>query len=123
MAIEQVRSYGMSVGQTTFDTVWWTGRFCQAWQGRHKDSDKDRFIQVPRMAIKMHWCHNSQAKDGNIVRAIKDRFGEIGTVKKPNLVYGEDGTVEGKMKADMWQAFALAVYWHDGQGQFARGEP
>lgn len=115
LAMEQIRSMGMPVGQTVFDTVFWSGRFCQVWQARQADPNKEAFIQIPRMAVKMHLCHSSRAKDSNIIRAIKDRFGEIGTVKQPNLIYGEDGTKEGKMKADLWQAMALAVYYFDTQ--------
>lgn len=112
LAIEQVRSFGMAVGKTVFDTVFWSGRFCQAWQSR-TNGETDCFVQIPRMAVKMHWCHSARAKDSNIIRAIKDRFGEIGTVKQPNPVYGEDGTVGGKMRSHLWSAFALAVHFWD----------
>ena len=103
LVVEQVRSYGMPVGATVFDTVFWSGRFCQLWHGN--------FYQVPRLKVKQHLCHDSRAKDSNIIQALVDRFavGEKnrgkGTKKTPGFFYG--------FKADIWQAFALAVTWYD----------
>ena len=103
LVIEQVRSYGMAVGATVFDTVFWTGRFCQAWRGD--------FYQVPRLKVKQHLCHSSRAKDSNIIQALVDRFAYgqrnrgKGTKKEPGFFYG--------FKSDIWQAFALSVYWYD----------
>lgn len=96
LVIEKIASYGMPVGDSIFNTVFWTGRFYQVWLGRIK--------MVPRINVKMHLCHNSRAKDSNIRQALIDRFGAPGTKKNPGLTYG--------LKKDMWQAFALAVtYW------------
>lgn len=103
MAIEQIMSYGMTVSTSIFDTVFWTGRFCQAWE-----QARGKWERVPRMAVKMHLCHNSRAKDGNIRQALIDRFGEPGTKKHPGSTYG--------LRADQWQAFALAVFYCDTQG-------
>lgn len=103
MAIEQVRSYGMPVGASIFDTVFWSGRFCQAWHGE--------FHQVPRLKVKQYLCHDSRAKDSNIIQALVDRFAYgiknkgKGTKKEPGFFYG--------FKSDIWQAFALAVMWWD----------
>lgn len=103
MAIEQVRSYGMPVGATVFDTVFWAGRFCQAWHGE--------FHQMPRLQVKQHICHDSRAKDSNIIQALVDRFAYgvrnkgKGTVKEPGFFFG--------FKKDIWQAFALAVCFWD----------
>jgi len=104
LVIEQVRSYGMPVGATVFDTVFWSGRFYQAWNGEA--------YQVPRMDVKMHLCHNSRAKDSNIITALVDRFAYgqrnrgKGTKASPGFFYG--------FRADIWQAFALAVTFLDG---------
>ncbi len=100
VVIEQIKSYGMAVSDSVFDTVFWTGRFCQWWE--------DRFsfvIRVPRMDVKMHLCHDSRAKDTNIRQALIDRFGEVGTKKDQGLLYG--------IKLDEWAALALAVTWWD----------
>ena len=107
--IEQVTSYGMSVGHDIFETVFWSGRFCQVW-----DAD---FTRIPRMDVKMHLCHNSRAKDSNIRQALIDRFGDRSTKKRLNPVYGDI-----KLKGGEWQAFALAVtYWDQKAPQFIAG--
>ena len=104
LAIEQIKSYGMAVSDTVFDTVFWSGRFAEAWSPR-------KHIRVPRMDVKMHLCGSSRAKDGNIIQALCDRFarGEPnrgkGTKSKPGFFYG--------FSADIWQAFALAVVVFD----------
>ena len=97
--IEQIKSYGMSVSDSIFDTVYWTGRFREAW------GNKGLFERMPRMTVKMHLCHNSRAKDSNIRQALIDRFGAPGTKKQQGLTYG--------LKADLWAAFAIAVTWMD----------
>lgn len=97
--IEKVASYGMAVGESVFETVFWTGRFCQAW------GKKGFFDRMPRMSVKMHLCGQARAKDANIRQALIDRFGEPGRKKSPGLTYGLSG--------DTWQSFALAVTWLD----------
>ena len=105
LVIEQVRSYGMPVGKDVFDTVFWSGRFVEAWDGKWE--------QIPRKDVKMHLCGTTRAKDANIRQALIDRFGKPGVKAAPNEVYGEDGSKEKKLKADGWQALALAVTAYD----------
>jgi len=93
LVIEQMCSYGMRVGREVFDTVYWSGRFHQAWGGEVR--------LIPRLAVKLHICHDSRAKDANIRRALLDRFGPAGTKKAPGFLYG--------VKRDVWSALALAV--------------
>jgi hypothetical protein len=100
MAIEMIAGYGMPVGKEVFETVYWIGRFCEAW--------KERVDRVFRKDVKLHLCGSTRAKDSNIIQALKDRFGDKPTKKNPNPVYGEF-----KLKKDEWQAFALAVTWWD----------
>ena len=108
LVIEQIRSYGMAVGKETFDTVFWSGRFAEAWNPRP-------WSQVPRLAVKMHLCHSARAKDTNVWQAIVDRFGAPGTVKKPNLHYGEEyGDKTTKLVKHMRAALALAITVWDG---------
>ena len=101
LIIEQIKSYGMTVSDSIFDTVFWSGRFYQEWVRKLGKAGS----RMPRMTVKMHICHNSRAKDSNIRQALIDRFGKPGTKKEPGLTYG--------LKADMWAAFALAVTWWD----------
>jgi hypothetical protein len=95
-AIEMVASYGMPVGATVFETCVWIGRFAE-----HAHDVN----LVYRKDVKMHLCGQTRAKDSNIIQALKDRFGEKGTKKNPGLTYG--------LSKDVWQAFALAVYFYD----------
>jgi hypothetical protein len=96
--IEKVQSFGKPVGESTFETVFWSGRFAQAFGPRRVD-------RIGRTAVKNHICHSSSAKDPHIRQALIDRFGEPGTKKKPGLLYGVSG--------DVWAALALAVTWWD----------
>ena len=105
MVVEQVRSYGMPVGASVFDTVFWSGRFCEAFG--------EPFHLMPRLEVKKHICNNGSAKDSNIIQALVDRFAYgqrnrgKGTKKENGFFYG--------FKADIWQAFALAVTFWDQQ--------
>lgn len=104
--IEKIASYGMAVGQTTFDTCVWSGRFIQQWIN-NSTSFSEKPIEVFRKDVKMHLCGQTRAKDSNIIQALKDRF-------EPDLKPRQrpKGILKG-LKADIWQAFALAVYYHD----------
>jgi hypothetical protein len=103
VVIEMVASYGMAVGQTVFDTCVWIGGFQQAAKARGYDT---RLLF--RKDVKMYWCGQMRAKDSNIIQAIKDKYGEKGTKKHGfNTTYNDEKV---KMKADIWQAFALGEY-------------
>ena len=95
LLIEMPESFGMPVGKTIFETVFWIGRFCQTWQGEFK--------RVFRSQIKMHFCNSMRAKDSNIRQALINRFGSPGTKKNPGILYG--------VKKDLWSALAIAVYF------------
>ena len=100
MAIEMVESFGMAVGKEIFETVWWTGRFCQAW-----DNEDVQHTRVYRKEVKLHLCGSPRAKDGNIRQALLDRLGPQGRKSQPGPTYG--------ISKDMWSALAVAVTWHD----------
>ena len=74
--IEQICSYGMAVGQEVFETVYWSGRFAEAYGA-------ERVSRIPRLKVKLHLCHDSRAKDSNIRAALIDRFGKPGEKKNP----------------------------------------
>lgn len=103
LVIEKIASFGMPVGAEVFETVYWSGRFAQAYGA-------DRTHRITRIEVKNHICHSSKAKDSNIRQALIDRFGgasAIGTKKQPGPLYG--------IKADLWSALALAVTFSDRQ--------
>lgn len=99
LVIEQVAAMGMAVGAEVFETVFWSGRFAEAWGGV--------WGRVKRHEVKMHLCGNTRAKDGNIRQALIDRYGgkakAIGKKKSPGPLYGISG--------DVWQALAVAITW------------
>ena len=100
-AIEKVASFGMAVGAEIFETVYWSGRFAQAFGAARVD-------RLPRLEVKLHLCHDSRAKDANIRQALIDRFGgkdkAVGKKATPGPLYG--------VSADVWSALAVAVtYW------------
>ena len=104
-----IASYGMSVGQDIFETCVWVGRFqqvCESFGCYGLPCDL-----VYRRNVKLHLCHTSKAKDANITQALIDRFASgqpnrgKGTKADPGWFFG--------FKADIWAAYALAVYVSD----------
>jgi hypothetical protein len=99
MAIEGIACYGMPVGQETFDTCIWIGRFMQAYNGPSS--------LVYRKDVKLHLCNSVRAKDGNVRQAIIDRYGgkesAIGRKAKPGPLYG--------VSSHCWSALAVAITW------------
>lgn len=102
LVVEQIAAMGMSVGAEVFETVFWSGRFIQAWGGS--------WDRIKRHEVKMHLCGNMRAKDGNIRQALIDRYGPgkelaIGTKKTPGPLHGLSG--------DCWAALAVAITWQE----------
>lgn len=107
VVIEMVASYGMPVGADVFETCVWIGRFAQAAEyTRAEEADL-----IKRHPVKVHHCHSAKANDANLRQALVDRFapGQTnhgkGTKAEPGWFYG--------FRADIWQAYALAVYAAD----------
>jgi len=100
MAIEQVMSHGRAMGQSVIDTAYWEGRFVQEYQAL----SNVEALRIGRVAVRKFICYHGLAKDSEITRRLKDRFGEKPTKKNPNPVHGEV-----KLKDDMWQAWALGL--------------
>ena len=98
LVIEQIASFGMPVGEEVFETVFWSGRFAEAF-------GMARVGRLKRLDVKMRLCHDSRAKDANIRQALIDRLGAPGTKKKPGPTFG--------MAGDLWSALAVAVAWQE----------
>jgi hypothetical protein len=64
----------MPVGAEVFETIYWSGRFAEAYGVEHD-------ARITRIDVKMHLCHSPRAKDGNVRQALIDRFGKPGTKK------------------------------------------
>ena len=105
--IEAVASYGMAVGASVFETCVWIGRFYEALAASCEKTPELVF----RKDVKLHHCGVTRAKDANIRQALIDRFGAgasnggKGSKASPGWFWG--------MTADVWQAYALAVYVAD----------
>lgn len=92
LCIEMVASYGMPVGQTTFDTVLWIGRFVQMAVSK----DKEYTLLYKKKDINPTLCFSNKAKDANIRQAVLDIFpstggGSVpqkGTKSNPGPLYG-----------------------------------
>ena len=103
--IEMVASYGMAVGREVFETCVWIGRFCEAVRGNWHPWSEPTLVY--RRDVKLHHCGQTKAKDSNIRQALVDRFAP----GQPNHGKGtraEPGWFHG-FRADVWQAYALAV--------------
>lgn len=105
LVIEEIASYGMAVGREVFQTVRWGAKFEQK-ALEHGWSDVNYMV---RRDVKLHLCGSLKAKDSNIRQALIDRFGgkerAIGKKANPGPLHG--------LRADEWQALALAVTFHD----------
>lgn len=102
LVIEQIQSYGMPVGREIFETVFWAGRFAQAWQSKGL---KYSWSVLGRRDVKLHVCGSPRANDANIRSALMDRYGGSQSIKKGGPLHG--------VKGDLWAALALAVTYQD----------
>ena len=102
LAIEMVKSYGMPVGDSIFQTCLWTGRFYQAWADTHPTAP---IFLIPRKTIVMHVCQSTNAKDANVRASIIDMLGAPGNVREPGPTFG--------LFKDLWSAAAVAITAHD----------
>jgi hypothetical protein len=105
LLIEQVTCYGMPIGKTTLETVFWIGRFYTAGAGcaeRHR---------IARQTIKGHHCGRMSSNDSNIRAAMIAKYEHALQRCKTSA-----GTVYG-LKRDLWAAFALATYWTETENQ------
>ncbi len=93
VAIEMIASYGMPVGQETFETCLWIGRFIE--------NAKSTYKLIYRKDIKINLCGSLRAKDPHIRQAIIDKLGPQGTKKNPGPLYG--------VKSHAWSALAVAL--------------
>lgn len=97
--IEMVSSYGMAVGKSVFETVYWIGRFSEAVGGAQRIYRKD---------IKLQLCGNFKAKDPEVRQALIDRFGGLGGKEAAIGKKATPGPLYG-IKSHLWAALAVAV--------------
>lgn len=109
LAIEMIASYGMAVGQTVFETVFWIGRFWERFGMENR-------VKVYRKDVKMYMCNSMRAKDSNIRQSILDRYEPSGGGKVPQIgTKSSPGPLYGVSK-DVWAAIGVAItYQNDPQ--------
>ena len=95
--IEMIKSYGNVMGDSTIETCVWIGKFESAWG--HETN------RLTRKAIVTNLCHNPRAKDKNVMQALKDKHGPVGTKSNPGPLYG--------IKKDIWSALAVCTVWRE----------
>lgn len=97
--IELIGHYGkgMPAGRDVFDTCIYIGELKEACRAQGAATNL-----VLRATIKTHICGSPKAKDANVKQALRDKWGDKGTMKNPGFFFG--------FRDDMWQAFALANY-------------
>lgn len=98
LVIEQIASFGMPVGAEIFETVFWSGRFAEAY-------GMNRVARIKRIDVKTHLCHSAKAKDANVSQALKDKIGPVGNKKTPGPLFG--------ISSHLWAALAVAVVWRE----------
>lgn len=105
VGIEMIKSYGMRVGQTVFDTCRWVGIFEEILSYSH-------FVHlVGRADVKKNLCGNiAGANDTAVNMVLRDRFTPgnprpKGTKKNPGFFY--------EFNNDIYAAFAVAVTMND----------
>ena len=110
VVIESITSFGWQVGQVAFDTCTWIGRFdeqvllTEAWYPVTPEF-------MARVHVKQRLCGKRGAKESEVTAALVQRF----TPGARNYGKGTDaepGWFHG-FKADVWQAYALAVAYID----------
>jgi hypothetical protein len=112
LVIEGISNYGMAVGKEIINTIFWSGRFFQAWH-----AEDERVDVLSRADVKLQICNNRRAKDGEIRREIIDRFGgdkrAFGRKSAPGPLFG--------VTSHKMAAFAVALAWWDINGKNAEG--
>lgn len=96
VAIELIRSYGMAVGASVFDTCIEIGRFVEIADAGGKPVDL-----IPRQTVKLDLCGSPRAKDPNVRQALIDLWGGAGAEKKGGALAG--------VKSHAWAALAVGV--------------
>lgn len=104
LVLEEMQLFASSfgVGREVFDSVFWSGRFAQAWHPR-------AFERLLRSKVRGH-LGASKGGDSAVRASLIDRFGPyketaIGTKSEKGPLYG--------IRKDEWSALAIAVTWLD----------
>ena len=109
LVIEMISSYGLPVGKSVFDTCVEIGRLAEIGKSKGRDA-----VLFYRKDVKKSICGTMKSKDSDVIAALTLRFAPgdpnygKGTKDMPGWFFG--------FKADIWQAYALAVAYIDETG-------
>lgn len=109
LAIERVACYGRPVGETVFQTVFFSGRLAEWWES----TTGTAAVRVTFSDVALHHCLSMRAKESHVRQVLIDRFGGKGTKGLPGRLYGVSGHA--------WSALALAITVADQQRQNREG--
>jgi hypothetical protein len=99
LIIEWIEGFGLTVGQSVFETCRWIGKFEQAYI----------FVKagpvhlLSRRKVKQVLCNNVSAKDPHVREALLHKVGPVGNKKSPGPMYG--------VTSHKIAALAVAVAW------------
>ncbi len=107
LIIEYPHVRGQMMKSQVIETIFWIGRFAEAW------GDMSTFIRFDRKEVAMRLCGRAAVKDKQVRRALIARFPAtgggaepaIGTKKDPGPLYG--------VKTHCWAALGVAVAYTD----------
>jgi len=93
IAIESPMAIYSTVGQSTIETIKWTGEF--------RSLARPHVTEVSPQEVRLAICGTAQAKDPGVRQALIDRYGPRGTIKKKGQLYA--------VTKHAWRALAVAV--------------
>ena len=110
VVIEYPHVRGQMMKSQVIETIFWIGRFAEAWGAM------DTFIRMDKAEISLRLCGRRSVKKGSTRRALIARFPAtgggkepaIGTKRDPGPLYHIKGSTDHK-----WDALAVAVAYAD----------
>lgn len=111
--IEWMQPRGMKTSAQEFETLYWIGRFVEAASYGARSTMPWPVDRLTRRKVKEQICGNSIAKDTNVIQALIDIYGGAGGKRAAVGVKAAPGPLYG-VKADVWQALALAIAFAEG---------
>lgn len=105
LVIEYPQPRGQRMTTQIVSTIFWIGRFVEAWQGPYE--------LIDRKDVKMCLCGRTTAKDSDVRAAVIERFPATGGGKTPAIgIKASPGPLYG-IRDDIWQALAVALTWSE----------
>lgn len=112
LVIEKIQAQGQRVGQETFDTAFWAGRFAEAWETA---TGNPAYLMF-RREVKQYLGLTQRDKDVNVWAECMCRHGTykdaaVGTKEAPGPLWIIEKVKCKEGKNDVRQALALILAW------------